>query len=429
MRALIARRLAGGSLVAGALLFASCRTTVDSLGFDRGEAGADSVGGAGGNGGRDGLGPLTGPASYPNYFHEVLGKSDAEINAKLAAAYDRLFHGDVANEAVYFPVGSDQAYIRDIFHADIRTEGQSWGMLISVELNKQDEFDRLWAYAKTELAYPVGDPNAGYFRSVCDTAQGTTTPCPDPFGFQQFLSALLFAHGRFKTSTRHDYEADALALFEVLREKAAAADGSSLFDPVTHLVTHLPNAASAGLTRPSLEMPAYYELWTQASGESAYTQAATAARAYFHDAAHAVTGLTPMRSQFDGTPVADFDFFGPESYRTHLNVALDRIFFNRDAWQIDEAQKLVSFFVGKGSNDYGQSYTLDGSICLDPCQREPALIAVNGVIAAIAPPSSDRTAFIQAVWDLSPPSGVLRYYPGMLHLLSLLVLGGQYRVY
>src|SRR5882724_9040281 len=82
--------------LAALAFFPACRTTVDSLGIDRPtEAGGPAV-----------LRPLVGPASYPNAFRDVLGKSDAEIAAKIAMTFDQLFHGD-ATQAIYFPVGAD----------------------------------------------------------------------------------------------------------------------------------------------------------------------------------------------------------------------------------------------------------------------------------------------------------------------------------
>src|SRR5258708_16675168 len=140
-------RVDRGAALAAALLplwlalpAASCGKTVDSLGFN--------------SGGAIPLGPLTGPPSYPNAFHDRLGKTDAEIAAKIAAAFDQLFHGDPLTQAIYVPVGSDRAYIQDVLHNDVRTEGIGLGMLIAVELNKRDELDRLSNYAKSTLQIP-----------------------------------------------------------------------------------------------------------------------------------------------------------------------------------------------------------------------------------------------------------------------------------
>jgi len=53
---------------------------------------------------------------------------------------------------------------------------------------------------------------------------------------------------------------------------------------------------------------------------------------------------------------------------------------------------------------------------------------VNGVTALIAT-NENRKAFIDAAWNLSIPTGTPRYYTGLLQLLGLMVLGGQFRVY
>src|SRR5262249_15844943 len=149
------------------------------------------------------LRPLVRPPSYPNAFRELFGTSDTDINAKIASAYAQLFHGDPNTQAIYFPVGTDQAYIKDILHGDVRTEGIGYAMLISVELNKRDEFDRLWRYAQSTLKVMSGG-GSGYFNSWCDMTAGTTMACLDPFGLQQFVMALLFAHDRWEITPPAD---------------------------------------------------------------------------------------------------------------------------------------------------------------------------------------------------------------------------------
>ena len=73
---------------------------------------------------------------YPNLFKDYLGKSDEEIQAKIETAWNQLFYGDDATERVYYPVGSDMAYISDIANEDVRSEGMSYGMMIAVQLNR-----------------------------------------------------------------------------------------------------------------------------------------------------------------------------------------------------------------------------------------------------------------------------------------------------
>src|SRR5262245_13502948 len=124
--------LAGTAALVG---LTACGTTVDSLGSDPPPIG----------GGAASLRPLTRPASYPNAFHDVLGKSQTEIDQKVTDAFNQLFHGDAMNEAIYVSVPPDQAKIVDFLHSgQVRTEGMGYAMIITVELNKQVEFDSLW---------------------------------------------------------------------------------------------------------------------------------------------------------------------------------------------------------------------------------------------------------------------------------------------
>jgi oligosaccharide reducing-end xylanase len=420
-------------LLAGALALAACRTTVDTLGSDArlGGAGAGSGGGAGGA--ESGLHPITGPASYPNAFKDLLGKTDAEIENKIEAAFQRLFYGDPDTEAIYFPIGGgEQAAIRDTFHNDVRTEGIGLGMIITVERAKHDEFDRLWSFAKASLLIKQnGAPAKGYFNSTCDMMNGKAA-CLDPYGHQQFITALLFARDRWGNAGAHDYEADAQALLEVMRNKeqenGGVVDGvTNMFDEQSKLVFDLPNQSVGQTGRPSIAMPAYYELWAQATRDDFYKQAASAAREYWKASVNVETGLIPVRSHFDGSALNGWNFFGPEAYRAQLNMTLDHIWFGTEPWEGQEADKLLAFFASQGLDRYAQSYTLDGSNCT-VCGRDSALIAMNGVSALISS-HAQRIAFIQAVWDQDPAPGPARYFAGLMHLLALLTLSGQYRVY
>lgn len=405
----------GGTCVACAVLSA-CSLTEDWLGGNR-------------------LRHLDGPESYPNAFRDVLGKTDEEIAAKIEASFDQLFYGDPDSEAIYFPKGEDQAAIHDIYHNDVRTEGISLGMLITVQLDKRDEFDRLWRYAKANLEYTSG-ARRGYFRSWCNTADDSVKiRCLDSFAHQQFAMALIFAHNRWGSDPDGiDYEADALALLQVMRfkeeENGGVVEGvTNTFDAETKLVFDFPAAASRGINRPSNEMPGYYELWAQATNDPFWSEAASSARAFLKLVAHPETGLVPVRAYFDGTPAQYNNFFASEAYRTPVNMAIDQIWFGVDPWQIEEANRLLTFFSQQGLNNggsYGASFMLDGTPIRDSPER--ALIVVNGITGLIAT-TKDRADYVQAAWDVTPAIGAPRYYSGLLHLVSLLVLSGQFRVY
>ena len=86
---------------------------------------------------------------YRNLFKEY-GYSEDEINKKVESTWEKLFYG-TDDERLYYPVGNDMAYIYTADTDDVRSEGMSYGMMICVQMNKQEEFNRLWKWAKTYM--------------------------------------------------------------------------------------------------------------------------------------------------------------------------------------------------------------------------------------------------------------------------------------
>ena len=50
-------------------------------------------------------------------------------------------------------------------------------------------------------------------------------------------------------------------------------------------------------------------------------------------------------------------------------------------------------------------------------------------VAALAADPEIGKPFVQALWDATIPSGKWRYYDGMLYMLALLHVSGNFRVY
>jgi oligosaccharide reducing-end xylanase len=409
------------SVLAGLLLaFAGCHSTLDSLGCKEQSLNLDA-------GGNAPLAALLGPASYPNAFRDLLGKSESEINNRVNGAYAQLFHGDPNTESIFVSDGTDRAYIQDVLHNQIRTEGLGLGMLISVSLAKRSDFDRLWRYSKSIQI--TNGPAQGYFPSLCGEADET---CLDPFGIQQMAMALLLARGQWQDSPGDiDYGFEAASLLDVIRNKAtyncgAMEEVTALFDDHSTLPYDVPTPASAGKARPSVVMPGYYDLWYQATDDPFWSQAADAARAYWQASAHPTTGLLPWRASFDGTPVPGSETFNSEAMRAFFNMAIDGIWSGRKPWLVSESDRVLQFFNSKGISSYGHMFSLDGAT-LQPF-HDRALVAANGVLAIIA--TSDlRRAFVSEVWDMGmPTTGPTRYYPGMMHMLALVILSGDLRI-
>src|SRR5699024_12049775 len=105
-----------------------------------------------------------------------------------------MFYGS-EEERIYQPVGEDMGYMEDTGNHDARTEGMSYGMMMCVQMDKKEEFDRLWKWTKTYMYMEEGE-NAGYFAWSCqpDGTKNAYGPAPD--GEECFAMALFFAWKR-----------------------------------------------------------------------------------------------------------------------------------------------------------------------------------------------------------------------------------------
>jgi oligosaccharide reducing-end xylanase len=99
---------------------------------------------------------------YRNVFLDA-GYKKADIDAKLAKAYHDVFEGP---NRVYFEVGDSMAYVSDLKNHDARTEGLSYGMMVAVQLNKKDVFDRLWRWTNKNMQHHGGDRDAYFAWSI-----------------------------------------------------------------------------------------------------------------------------------------------------------------------------------------------------------------------------------------------------------------------
>lgn len=372
---------------------------------------------------------------YRNLFKEYLGKSDAEVQARIDVAWDQLFYGDDDTERVYYPSGDDLAYIVDIGNSDVRSEGMSYGMMIAVQLDKKEEFDRLWKWAKTYMYHPDG-PFQGYFSWHCTREGRRLDEVPASDGEEWFVMALLFASARWGAGEGiFDYQGQAQEILDVMLHKKEENNGvaTNMFDPMQKMVVFVPVLGGpAGFSDPSYHLPAYYELWARwAERDNGFwAEAAQVSREYFKKAAHPETGLMPDYAQFNGKPYGfgapgheDFRF---DAFRTLSNVAVDYAWWAADPWQIEQSNRVLSFLASQGMDSYPNQYALDGK----PLSSERSTgLSSMAAVAALAADREIGEPFVQALWDTQIPTGHWRYYDGMLYVLAMLHVSGNFRIY
>ena len=83
---------------------------------------------------------------YPNLFAE-LGIPEEQIERKINDTFNTMFFDPV--ERIYFEMGDEMGYMLDTGNLDARTEGMSYGMMMAVQMDRKDIFDRLWLFSKT----------------------------------------------------------------------------------------------------------------------------------------------------------------------------------------------------------------------------------------------------------------------------------------
>lgn len=375
---------------------------------------------------------------YRNLFREI-GKSDAEIVAKVNGAWNQLFYGRDADQRVYYPVGEDMAYIKDVGSNDVRSEGMSYGMMISVQLGRKAEFDRLWKWAKVNMQNASG-PYKGYFGWQADPNGKKRTHIPASDGEEYFAMALYFADGRWGSGLGiYNYRAEADEILRTMLHKVEDNGGNvdnatNMFDPKVKQVVFVPSGDAAKFTDASYHLPAFYELWARwaKTDRPFWAEAAKVSRAYLKKAVHPKTGLPSDYSSFEGAPMkapwdprSSGDVFASDSLRVAGNIAMDYAWFGVDPWQVTQTDRYLGFLAAQ-KPDYVSGYSVDGIPRVN--YRSTGHVAMNAA-ATLASTLPGRMKFVQDLWNAQVPSGQWRYYDGMLYMFGLLHASGQYRIW
>jgi len=370
--------------------------------------------------------------TYSNIFKE-LGKSDVEIQERLDSIFEEIFFGE---EKIYFCDG-DMGYVMDTGNNDVRTEGMSYAMMIFVQLNRKEDFDRIWKWTKTYMYIKEGW-NKGYFYWSMLPDGGSNSNGPAPDGEEYFAMALLFASARWGDGDgifNYSHEAREL-LRECIHKGEDGSGATPMFNPENKLIKFVTNLE---MTDPSYHLPHFYELFALKSYEEDrefWKQAAKASREYLKTACHPVTGLSPEYSYYDGRPYAErnyeghpgHDKFYSDSYRTAANIGLDWEWFAADEWNRDFADRIQKFFCETVAEAPDMVYEIDGTIIDIPSLHPIGLLATNAQ-ASLAAREKWRLKLAERFWNTPPRKGERRYYDNFLYIFAFLALSGNYKIY
>ena len=191
-----------------------------------------------------------------------IGKTEEEIKSKLQEVIHNFFYGE---DKVYFPVGDDMAYIEDTGNHDARTEGMSYGMMMCVQMDMKEEFDRLWKWSKTYMWMAEGW-NEGYFAWSCQVDGKKNANGPAPDGEEFFAMALFFASKRWGDGEGiFNYSAQAReSLSACINKGKNGRAGTPMWNLENKQILFVPGV---DFTDPSYHLPHFYELFARWANE------------------------------------------------------------------------------------------------------------------------------------------------------------------
>lgn len=373
--------------------------------------------------------------TYRNIFAEM-GIAQQQIDKRLREIRDFYFDGK-DDERVYYPVGDDMAYIMDTGNNDARTEGMSYGMMLCVQLDLREAFDRLWKWTKTYMWMPDGE-NEGYFAWSCATDGTKNAESPAPDGEEFFAMALFFASHRWGDGEgifNYSHEAKEI-LRACLHKGENVRAGAPMWNRENYQILFVPGC---GFTDPSYHLPHFYELfaqWAYEEDRPFWARAALESRRYLAVACHSQTGFSPEYAEFDGSPMSRrlpwtderHDWFYSDSYRTVANIGLDYEWFGMDEGQCQAAQKIQEFLLEDSRKNTYHIYETDGRIAGEQALHPVAVTATvaMSVLAADTPYSKE---WVERFWNLPMRTGGRRYYDNCLYFFAFLALSGNYRIW
>jgi oligosaccharide reducing-end xylanase len=380
--------------------------------------------------------------TYRNLFLEA-GYKQADVEKKLNKAYYDIFQGP---NRVYFEVGDSMGYVSDLKNHDARTEGLSYGMMIAVQLNKKDVFDRIWRWSKKYLQHQSG-PREAYFawsinpQTLKKNSEGSASD-----GELYYITSLLFASNRWGNNTGINYYAEARRILDAMWRKDGTGNIFNLINTEHKQISFVPEGDGYKWTDPSYHLPAFYEVWAMYAKdghEQFYKDCADTSRSYLHRACHPVTGLNPDYSEFSGAPHATRWMpaaFRYDSWRVPMNIAMDYNWFAKDkAWQEGYAKRFQNFLRSKSIDTFPDQFNIDGSrpdfiLGAGGFRKLRHSLGLVSTAATTSVMNKEKNSFdfVHKVWNakLEPyEDGYFDpYYDGLLYLFSLMHLSGKYQI-
>ena len=373
--------------------------------------------------------------TYRNIFAEM-GIAQESIETRLEEIIGTFFYGS-EEERLYHPIDDGMAYIVDTGNNDARTEGMSYGMMMCVQLDMKEEFDRLWKWSKTYMWMDEG-VNEGYFAWSCalDGTKNAQGPAPD--GEEYYALALFFASHRWGDGEGiFCYSKEAKEILKACLHKGEnGRPGKPMWNRDNYQILFVPGI---DYTDPSYHLPHFYELfalWSYEEDKPFWEKAARVSREYLAKACHEITGFSAEYAEFDGTPMSRpipwttdrHDWFFSDAYRTVANIGLDYEWFGIDVGQKCAADNIQKFLIEDCRKNEYHTYELDGTIA-EVSVLHPVAITATVAQGSLAAENEVTKEWVNRFFQLPLRTGERRYYDNCLYVFAFLALSGKYQIW
>jgi len=297
------------------------------------------------------------------------------------------------------------------------SEGQSYGMMLAVQNNDKDAFDKIWSWTKTNLQ--PGN-SQGLFAWKCTLAGEVIESSTAPDADCMIALALFFASHRFGDGAApYDYSVQAKELCDRILRYEVSADDYLAF--CTENLTWF---------SPSYQMPAFYRLFAIYTGETRWNKVAE--RSYDlvyaclkEEYGNADNGLVPDHCNKNGDLRSAGRDFYYDAMRTPFFLGLDQVWFGEARAQT-YVDKAIGFF-GPSYSSFGDKYSLDGRKLSD--YHVTSWVGSLAGAAMGGNSENDKVNFFNHLMGRDLPSGQYRYYDLCWLNFGLLLCSGNFKIY
>lgn len=359
---------------------------------------------------------------------QTLGYEDKLVKKRLEEIINTVFFGD--KETSFYYEENDMAYVLDTGNYDVRTEGMSYAMMVFVQLDMQENFDKIWKFVMKYMYLREGE-NKGYFAWSVDPKGRKNAYGPAPDGEEFFAMALFFAAHRWGNGKGiHDYEDQAKTLLSVCVHKGENGEkGHPMWHPKNKLIKFVPGLE---FSDPSYHLPQFYKLfalWGNEEDRTFWEEASKASIKYIKQSCHPITGLSSEYADYEGKPINwhGHDYFYSDSYRVAANIGLYHL-WNHDDPSLCECAHRIQTFFHETPDAYEYAYEIDGTRRDEKVLHPVGLLATNAM-ASLATDGEVSRQCVETFFKTPLREGGRRYFDNFLYVFTFLALSGNYKIW